>query len=144
MDREGRKQNKKEIPGSGWSMHVYIFWRTSGFKWRTFVSSGFLRRTRPSFLRPQYLPEGVLRGEGFFTHYNASTKIGRGGCHTPSISFRHLPHLFPSPSSSLSVTFLISFRHLPPDSARIGYATQGALFDYAQLSTDAVGALRKA
>ena len=37
----------------------------------------------------------------------------------------------------------IDFRHLSPDAARIGYATEGALFISAQLSTDAVGALRK-
>ena len=36
-----------------------------------------------------------------------------------------------------------AFRHLPPNSARSGYATEGALFISAQLSTDAVGALRK-
>ena len=37
----------------------------------------------------------------------------------------------------------IAFRHLPPNSARIGYTTAGALFISAQLSTDAVNALRK-
>ena len=37
----------------------------------------------------------------------------------------------------------IAFRHLPPNSARFGYATEGALFISAQLSTDAVSALRK-
>ena len=36
----------------------------------------------------------------------------------------------------------IAFRHLPPNSARIGYATEGALFISAQLSTDAVSAFR--
>ena len=36
-----------------------------------------------------------------------------------------------------------AFRHLPPNSARFGYATEGALFVSAQLSTDAVSALRK-
>ena len=35
------------------------------------------------------------------------------------------------------------FRHLPPDSARFSYATEGALFISAQLSSDAVSALRK-
>ena len=30
----------------------------------------------------------------------------------------------------------IAFRHLPPDSARFSYATEGALFISAQLSTD--------
>ena len=38
----------------------------------------------------------------------------------------------------------IAFRHLPPNSARIGYATEGALFTSSQLSTDAVSILRKA
>ena len=80
-------------------------------------------------------------------------------------------HLFPAPSSklrqiyrikntlraSLSGTFLqtppdlsdqehapsIAFRHLPPNSARFGYATEGALFISAQLSSDAVSGLRK-
>ena len=36
----------------------------------------------------------------------------------------------------------IAFRHLPPNSDRFGYATKGALFISAQLSTDAVSALR--
>ena len=35
------------------------------------------------------------------------------------------------------------FRHLPPNSARFSYATEGVLFISAQLSTDAVSALRK-
>ena len=37
----------------------------------------------------------------------------------------------------------IAFRHLPPNSARFGYVTEGALFISAQLSGDAVSALRK-
>ena len=37
----------------------------------------------------------------------------------------------------------IAFRHLPPNSARFSYATEGALFISAQLSADAVSALRK-
>ena len=35
-------------------------------------------------------------------------------------------------------TLSIAFRHLPPNSARFSYATEGALFISAQLSTDAV------
>ena len=35
------------------------------------------------------------------------------------------------------------FPHLPPNSARFSYATQGTLFISAQLSTDAVSTLRK-
>ena len=37
----------------------------------------------------------------------------------------------------------IAHRHLPPNSARFSYTTEGALFISAQLSTDAVSALRK-
>ena len=54
-----------------------------------------------------------------------------------------------TPRASLSGTFLpthtpsIAFRHLPPNSARFSYATEGALFISAQLSTDAVSALRR-
>ena len=40
-------------------------------------------------------------------------------------------------------TLSTAFRHLPPNSARFSYATDGALFISAQLSTDAVSALRK-
>ena len=36
-----------------------------------------------------------------------------------------------------------AFRHLPPNSARFSYATEGPLFISTQLSTDAVSALRK-
>ena len=36
----------------------------------------------------------------------------------------------------------IAFRHLPPNSARFSYATEGALFISAHLSIDAVSALR--
>ena len=42
-----------------------------------------------------------------------------------------------------SQTPRVAFRHLPPNSARIGYATEEALFISAQLSTEAVSALRK-
>ena len=48
--------------------------------------------------------------------------------------------------ASLSGTFhtpSTAFRHLPPNSARFSYATEGALFISAQLSSDAVSALRK-
>ena len=89
--------------------------------------------------------------------------------HSPSIAFRHLPpqslthHTLRASLSatflhshthtlraSLSGTFLhshsytpsIAFRHLPANSARISYATEGAPFLSAQLSTDAVSALR--
>ena len=37
----------------------------------------------------------------------------------------------------------IAFRHLPPNSARFSYATEGALFISVQLSSDAVSTLRK-
>ena len=43
----------------------------------------------------------------------------------------------------VSHTPSITFRHLPPNSARFSYATEGALFPSMQLSADAVSALRK-
>ena len=46
-------------------------------------------------------------------------------------------------SHTLSHTPTVSFRHVPPNSARIGYATERALFLSARLATDAVSALRK-
>ena len=42
---------------------------------------------------------------------------------------------------SRNYTLSIAFRHLPPNSARFSYASWGALFISAQLSSDAVSAL---
>ena len=50
--------------------------------------------------------------------------------------------LFP-PTHTANHIASTAFRHLPPNSARIGYATEGAVFISAQLSSDAVSALRK-
>ena len=70
-------------------------------------------------------------------------------------------HRFPAPSSLFTISFFSPFvlryvcgggwgytpstvfRHPPPNSARFSYATEGALFISAQLSSDAVSALRK-
>ena len=66
----------------------------------------------------------LLPSLSFFGHVHRSLR---------DLSTRHgYPH---TPS--------IAFRHLPPNSATFGYATEGALFISAQLSTDAVSALRK-
>ena len=46
-------------------------------------------------------------------------------------------------SDARSHTPSIAFRHPPPTSARFSYATKGVLFISAQLSSDAVSALRK-
>ena len=40
-------------------------------------------------------------------------------------------------------TLSTAFRHLSPNSARFRYPTEGALFIFAQMSSDAVSALRK-
>ena len=55
----------------------------------------------------------------------------------------HSPPTVSASSERFGHTPSIAFRHLPPNSARLGYATEGALFISAQLSTDAVRALRK-
>ena len=47
------------------------------------------------------------------------------------------------PAQTPNHTPNIAFWHLPPNSARTGYTTEGALFISTQLSTDAVSALRK-
>ena len=49
----------------------------------------------------------------------------------------------PPRTEGLTHTPSTAFQHLPPNSARFSYATEGALFISAQLSTDAVSALRK-
>ena len=59
-------------------------------------------------------------------------------CFKTTFSHRLIP-LCPEQTHTLS----IAFQHLPPDSAITGYATEGALLLFAQLSTDAVSALRK-
>ena len=61
---------------------------------------------------------------------------------------RPLPTLSPSLIGHLASVDVkqhesIAFRHLPPNSARFSYATEGALFISAELSSDAVSALRK-
>ena len=64
------------------------------------------------------------------------------------IQFPYIQHQIPKSlyglailGQELSQTPSIAFRHPPPNSARIGYATEGALFISAQLSTNAVIAL---
>ena len=62
-----------------------------------------------------------------------------------SLSLRSCPPTLSAPSKGLGTdhTPSIAFRHLPPNFARFSYATEGALFISAQLSTDAVSVLRK-
>ena len=64
---------------------------------------------------------------------------------TPPLKQLHLPKLIPPPEMEtqlLGNTLSITFRHLPPNSARSGYTTEGALFISVQLSV--VSALWKA
>ena len=69
-----------------------------------------------------------------FESRRTSLFFTRGGC----ASWRKVPE-----SGARSVTPSIAFWHLPPNSARFSYATEGALFISTQLSTDADSALRK-
>ena len=57
-------------------------------------------------------------------------RAGERSCHTAGACGNMGCFLAPS----------IAFRHLPPNSARTGYASDGALFISAQLSTDGLGA----
>ena len=54
-----------------------------------------------------------------------------------SLSPRSCPPTRSTPSVGTNHTPSIAFRHLPPNSARFSYATEGALFISAQLSSDA-------
>ena len=73
------------------------------------------------------------------THNDTSPSKERAYCHfdtehqVDSAIARHILDHTPS----------IAFRHLPPNSARFVYATEGALFISAQLSTVSVNALLK-
>ena len=56
-----------------------------------------------------------------------------GNCstHTPSITFRHIPPnsaRFSYATEGALHTPCIAFRHLPPNSARFSYATEGAVY----------------
>ena len=57
-------------------------------------------------------------------------KTGQRNGHTPSIPFRHFPPnsaKFGYATEGAPHTSSTAFRHLPPNSARFGYATEGAL-----------------
>ena len=68
-----------------------------------------------------------------FGNFNVHTELDAGDCtrglygHRKSLRWKHTPS--------------VAFRHLPPNSARFSYATEGAFFISAQLSSDAVSAL---
>ena len=64
----------------------------------------------------------------------------RNGC--LPLHSRRLNEFPPEAVQSLH-TLSIAFRHLPPNSARFGYATERELFISVQLSTDAVSTLQK-
>jgi len=68
---------------------------------------------------------------------NADPTFPPSHCHT----LPRPPLLWPSQVAGHTPS--IAFRHLSPNSARYSYATEGALFISAQLSSDAVSALRK-
>ena len=72
---------------------------------------------------------------------------GRGQLQTPNTRLRHPSFRKVPESGARSVGHLhtpsVAFRHLPPNSARFGSATEWVLLISAQLSTDTVSALRK-
>ena len=100
-------------------------------KWASAIEAGSIESGNDGACRCEG-SSGLPSLADFFKGANSSHLLGivfgqsevaspRGRSHTPSIAFRHLP----------------------PNSARFGYATKGALFISAQLSTDAVSAPRK-
>ena len=74
---------------------------------------------------------GVVHGGGFFR----GGPFGHGGGFVHGGGFGHGHGGYHTPSTAL--------RHPPPNSARFSYATEGIFFISAQLSSDAVSALRK-
>ena len=87
----------------------------------------------------------ALALSGRFSCHLHLTVSGRLSLHLKGAVLLSLPSdLYGAVLLSLSPhNLIIAFRHLPPNSARFGYATEGVLFISAQLSTDAVSALRK-
>ena len=83
--------------------------------------SGTFLQTLPDLVTPLKAALGTLYLRAAVHRRGQRPPKGLGTDHTPSIAFRHHP----------------------PNSARPSDATKGALFFSAQLSTDAVSALRK-
>ena len=97
------------------------------------------------YLAPQSVAHQVSAGERFAEV--ASRKWQWVWLIFPGTGTRaHSEHRFPAPSSKASLSGTFSKASLSGtflQTARCGYATEGALFISAQLSTDAVSALRK-
>ena len=87
-----------------------------------------------SFLLTAVLSQQVLiRSRSYLTKVKLSTTVTQ---------LQALVYdILPSPTAVFS--YVIGSCHLPPKSARYSYATEGALFISAQLSTDVVSALRR-
>ena len=106
---------------------------TKGGQWR---ESTFTHHS----VHTEWSPKGGQWRESTFTHHSVHTEWSPKGrrcarCPVTVSTGGDLHVLDHTPS--------IAFRHPPPNSARFSYATEGALFISAQLSTDAVSALRK-
>ena len=92
---------------------------------------------------PVTLSETVRRGEFVFSAILERIHTQDRGSQARHFSTVYLACQTTPGSEAGHHTPSIAFRHLPLNSVRFSYATEGALFISAQLSTDAVSALRK-
>ena len=125
-DRQAGRQTKTE---SVWTFKHAEVWKCV---WAYFWVH--INRTKDSGIIISGLP-GVL-SHGNLLNFRCSQLKAQNTVSIVSscILTSHQPHRH---------TASIAFRHPPPNSARFGYATDGALFISTQLSSDAVSALRK-
>ena len=98
-------------------------------------------------LRP-WKPEGSLGRTAQDVHLDSHTapELCRLGHWRGTLYLRAAVHRRgqrPLKGLGTNHTSSIAFQHIPPNSARFGYATEWALFIPAQLSTDAVSGLQK-
>ena len=94
------------------------------------------------------LPTAHIVGVGTETSTLPIAHIVGVGTETSTLPIAHIVGVG-TETSTLPTAHIVghtpstAFRHLPPNSARFSYATEGALFLSAQLSSDAASALRK-
>ena len=123
------------------------------FKWTKWGEGGEKKRVKISqnkiIVSPQSAVESwstgfVFARTGLFTMNNRNGDLlsHRVVCDWLTAEKVDRGNWFPTASQSWRYTPSIAFWHLPPNSARFSYATEGALLISAQLSSDAVSALQ--
>ena len=133
-----------------------ILWEEDGFQFGFRRWQGWAHTPSIAFRHlPPTLPELVTPLKGHSQTPNSGLRHTSFSRQVPESGVRSVGHSL-SPRSWMSTdavsanitveathTPSIAFRHPPPNSTRCSYTTEGALFISAQLSSDAVSALRK-